>query len=453
MMQGVVPPLPPTPGAPAVSTDLLETIDALYAELKLNELRDLLDESLATELGLSAVVQLRMFRASVLFCMGDVKGCLGEYTTCIDLLCKQEETEETTKQIGQFWATCGALNRELGAQEQAAQTGEFSEVLRCHGATPWYAACQRLELAKLLHDRLGADAMAASLAADVLEAVGQCIVAAPMIEYVGLWEDGDSCLFSDMPHRIQYDYECDEYDCGDEAYNNGWKVWSHKFLDDLRGYVARMKAAGVHTAYWAIQDGNQIFSSFGASTEWQRYGRAHGLNGTTVPETSSESYGLVLGGFVSPDGSPALLNVKGGAWQNAVYKITLAARLDEENDGLEATRTAEAEARAAKNFTRQAEECFEKAVSKSVLQEEVEIVGADVVAGYKEDAAHYAQLQSTGEIPVEFRIKVKAEKKSKTDRTQKKKQKCSISYHLCTHTCVCRHLYGCDHRLWLYASF
>jgi tetratricopeptide (TPR) repeat protein len=111
-----------------VSAELLERIDALYAELKLEAVRDVLDESLTTEKDLAAVVQLRQFRASVLFSMGDVKGSLGEYTKCIDLLSDQEQTEETAEQINQFWATCGALNQELSKkvseQEQTAETAE-----------------------------------------------------------------------------------------------------------------------------------------------------------------------------------------------------------------------------------------------------------------------------------------------------------------------------------------
>ena len=102
-----------------VSTELLEKIDALYAELKLEAVRDVLDESLATEKDLAAVVQLRQFRASVLFSMGDAKGCLGEYTKCIELLSNEEPTEDVVEQINQFWATQGALNRELGDDREA----------------------------------------------------------------------------------------------------------------------------------------------------------------------------------------------------------------------------------------------------------------------------------------------------------------------------------------------
>jgi hypothetical protein len=54
-----------------VGPELLERIDALYAELKLQAVCDVLDESLATEKDIAALVQLRQFRASVLFGMGD----------------------------------------------------------------------------------------------------------------------------------------------------------------------------------------------------------------------------------------------------------------------------------------------------------------------------------------------------------------------------------------------
>lgn len=110
-----------------VSTELLEKIDALYAELKLEAVRDVLDESLATENDLAAVVQLRQFRASVLFSMGEVKGSLGEYATCIDLLSNEEPTEEVVEQINQFWATQGALNRELGDDREAEICFEEAE--------------------------------------------------------------------------------------------------------------------------------------------------------------------------------------------------------------------------------------------------------------------------------------------------------------------------------------
>lgn len=102
-----------------VSTELLEKIDALYAELKLEAVRDLLDESLATEKDLAAIVQLRQFRASVLFSMGDVKGSLGEYAKCIELLGNEELTDDIAEQINQFWATSGALNKELGDDREA----------------------------------------------------------------------------------------------------------------------------------------------------------------------------------------------------------------------------------------------------------------------------------------------------------------------------------------------
>lgn len=102
-----------------VTPKLLERIDALYAELKLQAVCDVLDESLATEKDIAAVVQLRQFRASVQFGMGDVKSSLAEYTICIDTLKAEEETEETVEQINQFWAICSALHHELGDDTEA----------------------------------------------------------------------------------------------------------------------------------------------------------------------------------------------------------------------------------------------------------------------------------------------------------------------------------------------
>ena len=45
-------------------------------QLKLEAVRDVLDRSLATEKDVAATVQLRQFRASVLFGLGDAKGSL-----------------------------------------------------------------------------------------------------------------------------------------------------------------------------------------------------------------------------------------------------------------------------------------------------------------------------------------------------------------------------------------
>ena len=142
--------------------------------------------------------------------------------------------------------------------------------------------------------------------------------AADTIEFVGLWNDSPSRAFSGGSHRVRYEYLCDA-----AAYNNGWTVEPQDFATDVRGFVARMRAAGVTTAFWAIQDGNEIYSSLSAGIEWQRHGRASRLEHTTVPERSSDSYGLVLPDFAAADGSPARIDHKGGAWQNAVYKITL----------------------------------------------------------------------------------------------------------------------------------
>jgi len=144
-----------------------------------------------------------------------------------------------------------------------------------------------------------------------------CVWSGPCIEYMGLWNDSGDRAFSRKSYRIKYDYEYDA------AYNKGWTLTKEDFLQDLEAFVVRMKTEGVLVAYYAIQDGNEIYFSMDESTRWQRHGKAKALKGTTVPETSSSSYGLVLANFRGPTGSRAVLDVKGGAWQNAVYKVQL----------------------------------------------------------------------------------------------------------------------------------
>ena len=43
-----------------------------------------------------------------------------------------------------------------------------------------------------------------------------------------------------------------------------------------------------------------------------------------------------------------------------------------------------------------------------MLRGEAECLGAEIVAGYKEDAAHYQEMQRTGIVPEEFVVKVKS---------------------------------------------
>eukprot|EP00931_Biecheleriopsis_adriatica_P095847 TRINITY_DN69481_c0_g1_i1.p1 TRINITY_DN69481_c0_g1~~TRINITY_DN69481_c0_g1_i1.p1 ORF type:complete len:220 (-),score=21.62 TRINITY_DN69481_c0_g1_i1:99-758(-) len=143
----------------------------------------------------------------------------------------------------------------------------------------------------------------------------------PCIEYMGLWADSGDRAFSEGSYRIKYDYEYDVY----EPCRNGLTLSQEDFSEDLKAFLQRMQAENVSVAYYAIQNGNEIYYSFGESTSWQRHGKAASLSGTTVPEKSSLSYGLLLEDFRGPTGSRAVLDVKGGAWQNAVYKIQLPA--------------------------------------------------------------------------------------------------------------------------------
>lgn len=117
----------PAPHSP-VKAELLEKIDALYAELKLHEVKTVLDGALSTEREVATVVQLRQFRASVLFGVGNVKDSMAEYAQCISLIQGAEDVpEETAEQINQFWAILAALHRELGDEEEAEVCLEEAE--------------------------------------------------------------------------------------------------------------------------------------------------------------------------------------------------------------------------------------------------------------------------------------------------------------------------------------
>ena len=122
-----------------VKAELLEKIDALYAKLQLHEVRDVLDDALTTEQEVATVVQLRQFRASVLFGVGNVKESMGEYAKCISLIQETEVVpEETAEQINQFWAILAALHRELGDEEEAdvcLEEAESNGMLRAEAET------------------------------------------------------------------------------------------------------------------------------------------------------------------------------------------------------------------------------------------------------------------------------------------------------------------------------
>jgi tetratricopeptide (TPR) repeat protein len=111
-----------------VEAQLLKKIDALYAELKLEEVKDVLDDALRDESDLATIVQLLQFRASVLFGLGNVQESMDEYSHCTQLVQQAEAVpDDTAEQVNQFWAIKAALNLELGNKDEAEDCLEEAE--------------------------------------------------------------------------------------------------------------------------------------------------------------------------------------------------------------------------------------------------------------------------------------------------------------------------------------
>merc|ERR1712029_1151706 len=126
----------------------------------------------------------------------------------------------------------------------------------------------------------------------------------------GLWEDEPHprAFSSAKHHRIKYYYDDNGPD--DEAFVKGWTVPKDLFLDDLKLFVETMKEAGATVGYWAIQDGNAVFTRIGETDDYKCYGESSELRGTTVPDESTESFGLSLDGFLMLPGRQSLCSTR-----------------------------------------------------------------------------------------------------------------------------------------------